>query len=243
MAASKDLLFGKIALSKGYCTREQIDKGLAIQVASGGGIQLGEILLREGFLTPGQHSEILTLQKQAFAAVDPVLKKNQEAVLFGKLALREGLITEEELNECLRLQGRDGERRTLGEIMVAHGYLTPFQVTHLLSRQEKRIMSCPACRLSYTVLTVSRGKVIHCPRCRGPLQEGKPSDSVRTDAEFDTTIVRALRSEVPGAGDGPAPPRGGGLKITCFICRTPFEGAQDAGGRVRCPHCHATFTF
>jgi len=244
VGASGDLLFGKLATGKGYCTQEQVDKCVAIQAADPDRVPLGRILVQEGFLSEEQHSELLALQRKNMIAVDPLHRKTKEATLFGKLAVHEKLVTEEQLNECLRLQARDGEKRTLGEIMVSRGYLNRAQVEQLLGRQLKKIMSCPACQLSFTVVTVAPQKKISCPRCRGELREGKPSDSVRTDAEFATTIVRAMRTEgpKPSPPERPAPPPGAKrLKVNCIICNNTFEDVVDATGRVRCPSCHVTY--
>ena len=69
-----------------------------------------------------------------------------------------------------------------------------------MGKQQKRLMSCPSCRLSFTVLSLSQGKQVHCPRCKGPLREGKPTESTRTDAEFATQVLRAVKAEAPPAG-------------------------------------------
>lgn len=242
MGASGDLLFGKLATGKGYCTQDQVDKCLALQAALPDRVPLGRILVQEGYLSEEQHSELLAVQRKNMIAVDPVHRKTKEAVLFGKLAVREGLVTEQQLNECLRLQAREGEKRTLGEIMMARGYLQRAQVEQLLARQLKKIMNCPSCRLSFTVVTISQQKKISCPRCRGPLEEGKPTDSVRTDGEFATTIVRAIKNDPPKPSARPAPLAGPRtIKFTCIVCNNTFDGSVDATGRVRCPACHVSY--
>jgi hypothetical protein len=242
--SDNDLLLGKIILSKGFCTQAHIDRCLAIQAARHDGTPLGRVLVNEGFITEEQHSEVLGIQRRNMSAVDPLQKKQKEAVLFGKLAVREGLITEEEANKCLRQQATEGEKRSLGEIMVAKGCLTTEQVKDLLSKQQKKIMSCTACSLCYTVLTISQGKTIACPRCKGPLVEGKPSDSTRTDAEFATKVIRVVKQEMPpGSMAESRVIRPGALKVqaVCTICDESFFGFLDSTGRARCPNCHATF--
>ena len=178
------------------------------------------------------------------SAVDPLTKKRKESILFGKLAVREGLLTEAEANECLRLQAEEGEKRSLGEIMIAKGRLNSEQVNRLLAKQQKKIMSCPACRLSFTVLTISQDKTINCPRCKGPLREGKPGDSTRTDAQFSTQVIRAARRELspdPLTESRVIPPEAVNMKAICVVCDESFEGFLDSTGRVRCPSCHTTF--
>ena len=244
MPADTDLLFGKIAVTRGFCTQEQIDGCLAIQSTRRDRLPLGRILVNEGYLTEGQHSDVLAIQRKNMKVLDPLARQQKESVIFGKLAVREGLLTEEESNECLKEQAKQGERRALGEIMVSRGYLTGAQVKLLLAKQEKRIMSCPACRLSFTVLTITREKTIGCPRCKGPLRDGKPSDSTRTDAEFATRTLRATKRELPpGSAEASRviPPEAVKVTLRCVICDHSFGEFLDSTGRVRCPACHTTF--
>ena len=244
MPSDTDLLFGKIVITRGFCTQKQVDHCVAVQAARKDGTPLGRILVDEGHITEEQHSEVLTIQRDNMRAVDPLLKKQREAVLFGKLAVREGLITESEANECLRDQAAEGERRSLGEIMVSKGCLTADQVKDLLAKQQKRIMSCSVCRLSFTVLSISRDKKIECPRCKRPLVEGKPTDSTRTDAQFATQVLRATKGEAPIGSQGDTrivPAHAVKVKVVCIICDNPFEGAVDSTGRVRCPSCQTLF--
>ena len=247
MPASSDLLFGKIALTEGFCTQAHLDECTRLQLQLQSPHQpaprLGQLLVEKGYLTPDQHARVLEIQQQNLDALDPASKQRKEAVIFGKLALKQGLVTAEEVNECLRLQAAPGERRSLGELLVFRGYLTAIQVKDLLSKQLKRIMNCPACRLSFTVLSISGGKKIDCPRCKGLLQEGKPGDSVRTDAEFSTQVIRAVKAGFPAlaaaaAKGASAVPR----KVTCVICDAQFETPLDAAGRAQCTSCHTTFT-
>jgi len=246
--ASGELLYGKIAITERFCSQAQIEECAKLQLQRQSPHQpapkLGELLVEKGFLTREQHARILEVQRQNLEALDPLVKKRKEAVLFGKLAVRDGLATEAEVNECLGLQAKAGEKRSLGEIMVEKGCLTAVQVSDLLKRQLKKIMSCPACRLSFTVLTLSQGKTVDCPKCRGALQDGKPSDSTRTDAEFATQVMRAVKAGIPvtRADSRVIPAPASKVKVSCVICDAAFDAPLDATGRARCPHCHSTFT-
>ncbi len=247
MPASGDLLFGKIALGQGFCTQAQIDECTRLQLQLQSPHQpaprLGDLLVEKGYLSPEQHARILELQKQNLDLVDPLVRKRKESILFGKLAVKQGLVTQDEVNTCLRLQGEPGETRSLGEILVEKGYLTAIQVKELLNKQLKKIMSCPACKLSFTVLSLSESKRIDCPKCKGPLNEGKPTESTRTDAEFATQVIRAVKAGLPPAAAKPAKgPTAMRQKFECVICDHAFEAALDASGRVQCPSCYTTFT-
>jgi hypothetical protein len=245
VGADQDLLFGRIALNRKLCTQAQLDECLFLQSKSPDPIPLGQFLLREGYLTEEQHSEILTLQRKRLAAIDPLHKVSKETILLGRLAVREKLLSEFDLNCCLRLQAQGGEKRTIGEIMVAEGYLKADQVKTLLARQLKKIMSCPTCRLSFTVLTVSQSKVIACPRCKGPLAEGKPTDSVRTDAQIETRMASRMKQSAPKPPPAEKDSPSGSLrliKMTCPMCEKPFQEPVDSKGRVDCPNCHSSFS-
>ena len=87
MGADQDLLFGRIAVNRKYCTQAQLDECLAIQARSRDRLPIGQILKSEGCITDDQHSEVLALQRQNLAAMDPVQKLSKEAILLGKLAL------------------------------------------------------------------------------------------------------------------------------------------------------------
>src|SRR5262245_65871988 len=197
--------------------------------------------MQKGYLTAIQNARILEIQQKNLDLVDPLVKKRKEAVLFGNSAGKPGLVMPNERNECLRLQAEPGETRSLGEILVAKGYLTTVQVKDILEKQLKKIMSCPACRLSFTVLTLSEGKKIDCPKCKGPLKEGKATDSTRTDAEFATQVIRSVKAGIPQPlpAKGPTEKR---KKCECVICDHTFDAALDSSGRVQCPSCYTTFT-
>jgi len=243
VGADQDLLFGKIAVNRKYCTAADLDKCIALQANSRDRVPLGQILRSEGYITEDQHSEILAIQRRNLTVIDPVSRMSKESILLGKLAVREGYMNEEQVNTCLRLQAKDGEKRSIGEIMVEQGLLTPAQLKTLLSKQHKRIMSCAKCKLSFTVLSTTHAKVVPCPRCKGPLKEGKPTDSVRTDAHLETSTTNRIRKE--SQKTEPKSDLTGSIrmvKMTCPMCSKPFCEPVDSKGRVDCPHCFSTFS-
>ncbi len=154
-----------------------------------------------------------------------------EDLLLGKLAVRERLCTQEQVDECLRIQASSRSPAPLGDLLLFKGYVTEVQLKDLLGRQHKKLMACPGCRLSFTVLTLTEGRAARCPRCKGALIESKPEGSTRTDAEFSTQRVRVV-----------APQRGPRLGFVCIICDHRFEETPDPSGRVRCPSCQSAFT-
>jgi Zn finger protein HypA/HybF involved in hydrogenase expression len=246
--ASSELLFGQIAIGQKFCTPGQVDECARLQLQMQSPHQpapkLGEILVEKGYLTRDQVSKALEIQKQKLNTVDPLVKQRKEAVLFGKMAVRQGLATQEEVDEGLRLQAQPGEKRSLGEILVAKNFLTAVQVKELLGRQLKKVMHCSDCRLTFTVLTLSDRKRIECPRCKAPRVEGRFGESTRTDAEFATQILRAVKAGLssPDRDSRVIPAPSDKLKVSCIVCDQSFEAPLDTTGRVRCPSCHSTFT-
>ena len=252
MPATRELLFGRIAVAQGYCTQEQLDDCLKLQLQRQSphrpAPRLGELMVEQGALTAEQCRTVLDIQAQntapaPAAAPAPAPKVRTGDALFGKVVVREKMATQAQVNECIALRNRDGETRTLGEILVDRGYMTADLVKQALSHQLKRIMHCAACGLSFTVLSLSAGKSVECPRCRGPLSEGKPSESTRTDAEFATQVIRAVKAGLPASPpERPTPrPSARRVKASCVICDHEFETGVGPDGRVQCPQCHTTF--
>lgn len=157
--------------------------------------------------------------------------QRNEDMLLGKLAVREGFCTAEQVDECLRMQSMNRSPAPLGDLLLFKGYLTAVQLRGLLSRQHKKLMACRACRLSFTVLTLSEGKSARCPKCKGPLVETSAIGPTRTDAEFATGRIPVQ-----------PPPAGPKASHECVVCGLSFEEAADSSGRVQCPECRSTFT-
>ena len=166
----------------------------------------------------------------------PAVQRNEDALL-GKLAVREGFCSQEQIDECLRMQSASRSAAPLGDLLLFKGYLTATRLKDLLSRQNKKIMNCPSCRLSYTVLTLSEGKSARCPRCKGLLENAAPKGPTHTDAEITTQRMRMTPSIAPAARQP-----SGKVKMVCVICDQGFEWTPDPSGRVRCPSCMSVFT-
>jgi hypothetical protein len=69
--ANNDLL-AKAALALGFCTPAQIAQCLRIQSATTEGLSLGQSLLREGFISGEQYSQILKALRSGFRSGDSV---------------------------------------------------------------------------------------------------------------------------------------------------------------------------
>ncbi len=232
MPAAKDLLFGKIAVALRFCSAAQVDAALAIQSAADRPMPLGRHLVEEGYLTEDQHAQVLERQRRNLARPDTATQTPKSDVLFGRLAVREGLATEEQVNAALREQGKDGDRRSLGEILQTQGVLKAAEVAWLLGRQSKWVMRCPACKITLTVHSSSKTPTkAACPRCGIALEAATPAAATESKGEVDTSVRM-----------GPPPRRAEGASSGCRICEHPFVGEPGSDGRVECLSCRVRFT-
>lgn len=156
---------------------------------------------------------------------------SSDDLLLGKLAVRERMCSQDQIEECLKIQSMTRSDAPLSDLLLYKGYLTDAQLKELLGRRHKKAMSCPSCRLSFTVVTLSDGTSARCPKCKGGLEPSPPEQAARTDAEVSTRKVPLLEPSKE-------PP----VKALCIICDHSFEAAPDRFGRVRCPSCQSTFS-
>jgi hypothetical protein len=176
--------FALVTLKLGFCTAEQIEQCLKIQLSTDERLSLGQSLLREGFISEAQYSKVLETQRKDARreAAAPAARESpstvsrtpqdQEDDLLGKLAVREGWITESAVRACLRAGKAGASPRSLVEVLVDQGYLDATGAKELQARLSRRLMSCSTCTVSFTVLSIAQSKGVPCPRCRRPLAEG-----------------------------------------------------------------------
>jgi len=248
VASDQDLSFGRIAVNKKYCTQAHVDKCLVLQSHSRDRVPLGQLLRTEGYITEEQHEKVLEIQRRGLTGLSvPANRVSKQSILIGKLAVRERLMTESDVNACLRIEAQEGGRRTIGQIMVAEGYIGAAELKGLLAKQQKRTMSCFPCGLAFTVLSISNTKVVHCPKCKGALLEARTK--TKTDAQIETRVSQRILKENakkvrPNTLPAPAAPSGSVrlVRMTCPMCGKLFQEPVDSKGRVDCPHCLSSFS-
>lgn len=113
-------------------------------------LKLGELLIREGYITEEQLKEVLSVQKKlnvykplgevcvdlkfvSRADLGRVLRKHNNRIYLGDLMVNLGLITPEELRMALEEQKASGGR--LGELLIKKGFLTETNLVNALSMQ------------------------------------------------------------------------------------------------------------
>jgi len=249
VSVDQDLFFGRIAVNRKYCTQDQVEKCRILQANSRDRVPLGQLLRSEGYISEEQHDAILTMQRRSLLPFDPSNRVSKQSILIGKLAVGQKLLAESDVNACLRIEAQERGKRTLGEIMVAEGYILASELASLLARQERRTMHCTGCLLTFTVMSISKTKVVHCPRCKGELREAKPK--AKTDVQIETSVSHKILKDNaakvrpnPAATPAKASPSASVrmVQMTCPMCSKPFCEPLDSKGRVDCPHCFSSFS-
>ncbi|MBI3270807.1 MAG: hypothetical protein HYZ53_17525 [Planctomycetes bacterium] len=224
MATPQDILFGRLAITQGYVTQEEVDECVHAQ-----GFErkpLGETMRTRGYISRLQLETLLKLQQQHLGEVDVLTQRRYEDVLFGKIAYREGLATQEEVNECLRLQAkweREGRPIHLGQLMCERGYLSAGQVHRILELQRKRLMICPGCQGQCNVGDFEAGKQFACPRC-GSLMA--VAEDAAMEAENPAAPAAGTASAVPSAPPAPGSTWGGVGPSAASILPQAFDSAS-----------------
>jgi len=215
--------FGQIAVSLGFCTSAQVTRCLQIQEDTTESLSLGHSLLREGFISEEQYSQVLGLLRSNLRrssrgpaenppsaipgrignAEAPTTDDRKEELL-GKLAVRAGWLTAAELKACQRVDAPGALRRTLAEILVSRGHLTASRAQDLLARVSRREMHCPACEKTFTVLSIANTREVACPGGCGRLEEAKRPDRPPSKDPLATQTLNAItrslkRPRRPGA--------------------------------------------
>lgn len=201
--------FAEIALSLGFCTSDQIRQCLKIQGDTTENLSLGNSLMREGFISEQQYSQVLQRLRSNLKKGSPATPASKaptaddrEDDLLGKLAVREGWLTTADLRACL--QAENTPRRTLAEILVTKGYLTASRAQELLSRVSRRLMCCRKCVRTFTVLSIANSEGVACPKCHGTLEDGKLPDRPPSKDPLATQTFKAVSQSIKD----PRPPRG-----------------------------------
>ncbi len=105
---------GKVMVSRGYVTEEQLKEALSEQR-----LRLGEVLIKAGLITTEQLEHALDYQK--------VVKKK-----IGEILRELGYSTDEKIIWALRKMNR-----RLGEIFVEKGFFTKTEINRVLTRRRR----------------------------------------------------------------------------------------------------------
>jgi tetratricopeptide (TPR) repeat protein len=119
--------FGEYLVEKGYVTYAQLDEAIQEQrmfYRPGRSVPLGEILVRRGWLSVQQLTDILALQQSERVAGD---QSSLRLERLGEYLVAQGCITPQQCAAALVEQFRfreQGRSIKLGELLVSRGYIT-----------------------------------------------------------------------------------------------------------------------
>lgn len=190
MATTKvEVLFGKIAVSCGFVTEEQLTRAVEAQEKSPDGTHLGKCMVDLGFLSDEELMTVLAIQRENRSRLEMSPAVRKMGMTLGRLAIEKGYCSEQQVHECIREQAKL-ERFNLffrlGEVMVSKGVLSSEKVHELLQSQNITILGCPACFSKFNVLNYKEGMKIACPKCGHPALEVPASmPALKVDGAID----------------------------------------------------------
>jgi hypothetical protein len=137
---------GNILLNSAAVSAAQLERALTEQERTGD--LLGEILIRQGAITPEQRQGALRLQGE-------VVERLHGRSRLGRMLVDAGVIDEATLEKAIRRQRLSGKR--LGETLVESGAISPETLSGFLARQKRlRAVAFAAATLSAGVAPAAR---------------------------------------------------------------------------------------
>lgn len=107
--------FGKILVSDGYITKEELEGALSQQ-----NLKFGEVLVNEGRITSEQLNQALDIQKEVPRKIGDILKEMK-------------YVSDEDIDWALAKM-----KRRIGRVLLDMGLLADYEIGHALFRQRKR---------------------------------------------------------------------------------------------------------
>ena len=198
-------LFGRIGVFNGFLRREQLEECLEEERTAPGGKDLGQILLRKGYITEEQLGMIQEIRRKKVRKMLRDMKEIERSEkTFGQIALQRKLISLPDLEAAIleqeRLRRMNLQLR-LGEILVSMGLIEEPEVLEILKEQKKRILHCQTCDFHFNVYDFREGETYRCRKCGDLLREPLFLDPIAVDGVIDDAVGR-LQVDSPGAPAG-----------------------------------------
>ena len=135
---SKPRLFGMVALSLGFITKEQLEENLEIQSRFSAPIRLGDIMVARGVLSTRQLREVLRVQTASCNRAKSPRPKTTAKRLIGEIMLEQGFVEGQTLAAALKQQvilRNNGMSLRIGQILIANKQITRIQLDEALALQ------------------------------------------------------------------------------------------------------------
>lgn len=243
---AEEILIGRLAVTRGLLSQEQMDLAVAMQAKATPRRALGEILVEQGMITRAQLESLIAVQNAALDRPDAILSRRVGESLFGKIALKLKFCTAEQLYDALRAQAQDeeaGNYRQVGDILVERGWLSPAQIRRILEEQERSLLWCPKCGGVFNVAHVVK-RTARCPECGLVLEEAR-EDQVSAEAQIAYTPegMRVASLLPEAAHEEPATRPVGTIvarRFKCASCGNDVAALVHRGAaKAACPMCRA----
>lgn len=155
----------------------------AAAAEAAGGTPLGDELVEREVLHPLQLQALRQAMRDLLAnQAHPLAVRCRDEYMQGQLLQTWELCSAAQVRQAyeerLMLLAEGVEGQTLGELLVEHGFLTPFQLRDLASKR-KVMMRCPNDDTVYDVLGYEEGFRLRCPACKGPLERVKEGEDTK----------------------------------------------------------------
>ena len=169
----EDHLFGRVAVSLGFVTPQQLRDSLQVMGNDRDGRSLGKIMLAEGLLDEEKVRVILHVQRKKRCKHVPPEQQHDEERALGEAIITEGLVGLDELESSLLEKERLARKHIhlhLGEVLVNRGVLEESDVRRILRTRRGEIRRCGACDLTFHVASGVPRERWTCSRCGSALE-------------------------------------------------------------------------
>ncbi|MHC4661633.1 MAG: protein kinase domain-containing protein [Planctomycetota bacterium] len=190
--SSDEILFGRIAISRGYITQDQLTECVAYQAKQEPGKFLGDILLTRDYMTLEQIAEVLAIQDERIGNRIKELKDKREDVLTGKRYIDDRLSEKQKLRDALK--GETGsETASAPEIPRERGTLDSEALTHILEQHNIWVFRCAACEQEVRMESAELPSEAVCPECGKPMAY---EPEMMPDFEDVPSDIRTAETEI-----------------------------------------------
>lgn len=195
----EELMLGKIAIERGLISYDQLNGCIRQQereVLEGDpnmtvgrktqGRPLGVIMVAQGIITDAQLLELYEEKRKRIEALRQYKLIEKGELMLGQLLIKFNKATANQVNKCLEVQRKMAEQGVspvprIGEILVSHGFVDQETIKAVLQHQNKKIMFCVGCNMTYNVVGVEDGRQYKCRKCGAILMAKDYLDTLKAD--------------------------------------------------------------
>ncbi len=227
-------LLGRLAVGQNMVTREQLAQAVRQQGKSKPGTSIGKILKQMNFLSGGQLSTLEKEMKRLGKTKKDGGDGDEPSFKIGAIGLQKGYYDEATLEAVVADQAAKqakGEAKRLGEMLIAAGFLTSFQLVRMLSFQSKTIVACTECGTQLNVHKLPEDAQPKCPKCGAAMEVPDKVETVEAlrTMNFNLSDLVAIEADAPKRDMRESLPSIGTKRGTQQIVKDALEGTKPPG--------------